>query len=473
MGLEREHPASLCADTRELKSGARFFVLGSFDFDRFGPQLRAANLHSLVCDQEIPLQLEVPMEIVGDARCQFLKECTDFYRKDFEAFEWTAVTGTKGKTSIAWTLYNTWQELGVKAAYIGTLGIEFPGFREKGLNTTPGLQQMLKLLPKMRAAGVKKVALEASSQGMMQHRFPVDLIKHRIFTDLSEEHLDAHGTMEAYLKEKNRLFKGYGFQSSEDATAHVLARSQYKEGVLKGFEGKVLEYGLEENRPDYNISHFETGLFQMKVRLKGQAEELALTVPGFGAFQLENLLAVVSVLSEQFQSLDSLSGFKFPSVPGRVELAGNFRDAAVFVDYAHSSQSLEFVLEAAREECLGELVVVFGCGGDRDPGKRARMGRAASRFCDRVFITNDNPRSEDPEAIAQEVQSGIVPRDGLEVQVVLDRRKAIKEAILKLKPRDCLLICGKGHEQTQIIGNTTSPFDDREVVCELIRELSS
>ena len=447
--------------------------MGNFDIGRFGPQLREADLHSLVCDYELSLEPSAPVDNVADTRLQFLIECCEFYREDFEAFEWTAVTGTKGKTSIAWTLYHAWRKLGVKAAYIGTLGIEFPGFSEKGLNTTPGLQQMLKLLPEMRAAGVEKVALEASSQGMMQHRFPVDFIKHRIFTDLSEEHLDAHGTMEAYLEEKSRLFKGYGFQSSEDATAHVLARSQYKEGVLKGFEGKVLEYGLEVSRPNYNLGQAESGLFQMEVQLNGQEEELALTVPGFGAFQLENLLAVISVLSEQFQSLNSLNGFKFPCVPGRVELAGSYREAPVFVDYAHSSQSLEFVLEAAREECKGELLVVFGCGGDRDPGKRARMGRAASRFCDRVFITNDNPRSEDPEAIARQIGYGIVPRDGMEVQVVLDRREAIKEAIMKLKPGACLMICGKGHEQTQTIGDRTLPFDDREVVRELIRELSS
>jgi len=379
-----------------------------------------------------------------------------------------AVTGTNGKTSVAGFLRQIWASVGYRCASAGTLGVEISGF---GPDETPGLRYGFNLttpdsvdlhrsLRELTDHDVQHLAIEASSHGLDQFRLDGLRIAAAAFTNLSRDHLDYHGTLEAYLQTKTRLFSellidgGVGVVNVDDPYCEPFRQACQARGV------RVLGYG--RGASDLRLGAIlprAHGLL-MDVDILGQSHQIDL--PLTGTFQAMNALAALGLAIGMGEdpglavgALSCLTG-----APGRVQLVGAHPNgAAVYVDYAHTPDALENVLRALRPHTKSRLHVVFGCGGDRDPGKRPEMGKAASSFADQVILTDDNPRSENPGLIRRHALQGCP--DALEIA---DRELAIAEAIGGLEAGDLLVVAGKGHETGQIIGDQVLPFDDVAVV---------
>jgi UDP-N-acetylmuramoyl-L-alanyl-D-glutamate--2,6-diaminopimelate ligase len=382
-----------------------------------------------------------------------------------------AVTGTNGKSSTVHFVRHIWSALGLKAASVGTLGIVSPGFtREAGL-TTPDPVQLHADLATLAREGVTHLAIEASSHGLDQHRLDGLRLSAAAFTNLTHEHLDYHPSMEAYFAAKARLFEallpadGTAVVNADSPRAEALAAIAARRGLrFWTYGGKGREFRLLRDAP--------TSAGQaLTIEVLGTRHEVEL--PLVGGFQASNALAalglVVATGGDPARAVAALA--TLVGAPGRLQLVARHESGApVYVDYAHKPEALETVLATLRPFARGRLVVVFGCGGDRDRGKRPVMGEIATRLADLALITDDNPRSEKPEAIRAEIRRGI-PADRTNWSEVAEgRRAAIAQGLAALRsPDDLLLIAGKGHETGQTIAGITHPFDDAEVARALTR----
>ena len=378
-----------------------------------------------------------------------------------------AVTGTNGKTSVAGFTRQIWTALGLQAGSLGTLGLEAPGVRRPGNLTTPDPVQLHALLAEVAAAGIDHLALEASSHGLDQHRLDGVRLVAAAFTNLSRDHFDYHGSFAEYLAAKRRLFsellppEGTAVLNADQPEYASLAE------VCRGRGIGVLDYGrrgerlgLRTQAPDAEGQEIQFSLDDRSYRVR-----LGLV----GAFQAANVLAalglVVACGADREAAVGTLPGLR--GVRGRLErIPGHPAGAQVFVDYAHTPDALEQALAALRPHAAGRLAVLFGCGGDRDPGKRAEMGRIAAARADRVIVTDDNPRSEQPAAIRRAILAGCPG-----AAEVGDRREAIRMAVAELRAGDVLLVAGKGHESGQIVGDRVLPFDDATEVRAALAEL--
>ncbi|MBX9946991.1 MAG: UDP-N-acetylmuramoyl-L-alanyl-D-glutamate--2,6-diaminopimelate ligase [Reyranella sp.] len=376
-----------------------------------------------------------------------------------------AVTGTNGKSSTVHFVRQIWQKLGLKAASVGTLGIVSPGLvREAGL-TTPDPVQLHEDLATLAREGVTHLAIEASSHGLDQHRLDGLRLSAAAFTNLTHEHLDYHASMNAYFAAKARLFDsllpagGTAVVNADSDRAEALAAICRRRGVrfwTYGVKGR--EFRLLRDDPT------ATGQ-RLAIEVLGTRHEIEL--PLVGGFQASNALAalglVVATGGEAARAVAALGGLS--GAPGRLQLVARHRSgAAVYVDYAHKPEALQTVLQTLRPFARGRLVVVFGCGGDRDRGKRPVMGEIATRLADRAIVTDDNPRSEEPAAIRAEILAGIPAGRTNWVEIRDGRQRAIEVGVAALASADdLLLIAGKGHETGQTIAGVTHPFDDAEV----------
>jgi len=371
-----------------------------------------------------------------------------------------AVTGTNGKTSVASFARQIWTGLGHSAASLGTLGLEAPGRRVAGSLTTPDPGDLHALLAELAAAGVDWLAMEASSHGLSQYRLDGVRVSSAAFTNLSRDHLDYHGSMGDYLSAKTRLFtdildvSGSAVLNADDATFGALRIVARDRGC------KVLSYGTEDT--DIRLVSLAPDAAGQVLSLDVMGTSHRLRLPLAGAFQAMNAMAALGLViaggdapQAAVAELETLQG-----VPGRLQLIGeNTAGGAVYVDYAHTPDALAHALDALRQHTRGRLAVVFGCGGDRDRGKRPEMGRIAGERADRVIVTDDNPRSEDAAAIRSEILQACTT-----AMEIGDRAEAIAKAIHGLGAGDVLVVAGKGHESGQIVGTDVLPFDDGEVV---------
>ncbi|TVP71801.1 MAG: UDP-N-acetylmuramoyl-L-alanyl-D-glutamate--2,6-diaminopimelate ligase [Rhodobacteraceae bacterium] len=369
-----------------------------------------------------------------------------------------AVTGTNGKTSVASFARQIWTQLGHEAANIGTTGIE-GAFSAPLAHTTPDPITLHRLLAEMAQAGVTHAAMEASSHGLEQRRLDGVGLTAAAFTNLSQDHLDYHLTMEAYLSAKAQLFERV---LPDDGVAVVNMDDPAGPDILSIAEARgqgTLTIGHAEES-DLRILNQRYDSAGQTLRFSYAGRIYQEHLPLIGGFQAENVLAAVGLalacgaeMPEIAMRLPRLEG-----VRGRMQLAGTRSNGApVFVDYAHTPAALEVTLKALRPHVMGRLIVVFGAGGDRDKGKRPLMGRAAAEHADIAYVTDDNPRSEDPAMIRTAILEGCP-----EANEVADRAEAILRAVDALAPGDALLIAGKGHETGQIVGDTVYPFDDVE-----------
>jgi UDP-N-acetylmuramoyl-L-alanyl-D-glutamate--2,6-diaminopimelate ligase len=369
-----------------------------------------------------------------------------------------AVTGTNGKTSVANFTRQIWNRLGHPAASLGTVGLIAPDRVGKGSLTTPDPVSLHRLLAELADDGVTHAAFEASSHGLDQHRLDGVDIAAAAFTNLTRDHLDYHGGMDAYWRAKRRLFAellrpaGVAVINADTPQAAELAALARQRGV------RVLTYGSAG--ADIRIAGAVPSAHGQELDLIVEGQPYQLHLPLAGAFQAANAACALGLavatgapVAAAVAALAHLEG-----VPGRLQqVAMTTNGAAVYVDYAHTPDALQNVLAALRPHVSGRLVVVFGCGGDRDPGKRPQMGRIAALGADRVIVTDDNPRSEDPTAIRAAILAGCP-----EARELGDRRQAIGLAVSELAAGDVLILAGKGHETGQIVKGRVLPFDDAE-----------
>ncbi|MGA8259560.1 MAG: UDP-N-acetylmuramoyl-L-alanyl-D-glutamate--2,6-diaminopimelate ligase [Arenicellales bacterium] len=379
-----------------------------------------------------------------------------FYGRPSAALHVIGVTGTNGKTSCVHFLAQCLEHLGARVRMIGTLGSGEVGHPDAGGGlTTPGPLDLQRLLREYADQGVTHVVMEVSSHALRQGRVSAVQFGAAVFTNLTRDHLDYHGDIDDYAQAKKSLFR-------YDSLRFIAANADDSVGrqILADAAVPAVSFG---DQGDVSASELQVGETGLSMRIAGLGRPLQISVDLVGRVNASNVLAVAAVLGRMDYEPAAVEAAlnRLSPVPGRMEL---FRSRGAgptaVVDYAHTPDALARALQSVREHCRGELWCVFGCGGDRDRGKRPEMGRIAEKWADRVVLSNDNPRSEQPARIVADILGGMSG----EPQIILDRRRAIAEVLVAARRDDWVLIAGKGHETTQTIGERVIPFDDREVV---------
>jgi UDP-N-acetylmuramoyl-L-alanyl-D-glutamate--2,6-diaminopimelate ligase len=453
----------LAVDSRVVRPGDLFFALAGHKTDgaRFIDAAIAAGAVAVAGDHPPQGALRVPFVVTPNPRRALALAAARFFPEQPETI--VAVTGTSGKTSVAAFTRQIWQKLGHASASIGTIGLVSPKRTIYGSLTTPDPIALHRELDEIARDGVTHLAFEASSHGLDQYRLDGVRISGGGFTNLSRDHMDYHPDVAHYLAAKMRLFRdlvlpgGAAVISADhDCSAQVIdvARKGGLRLVTVGTNGNGKGEGIR-------LADAVIDGFSQRLLLQHRGRTFSITLPLVGHFQIENALVsaglAIATGSEPgavFASLATLEGAK-----GRLERVGERNGAPIFVDYAHKPDALAKALQALRPYAKRKLVVVFGAGGDRDAGKRPLMGAIAAENADRVIVTDDNPRSERPEAIRAAIL--LAAKGASEIG---DRAGAIRAAIDGLAPGDALLIAGKGHESGQIIGDRVLPFSDHDAV---------
>jgi UDP-N-acetylmuramoyl-L-alanyl-D-glutamate--2,6-diaminopimelate ligase len=454
--------SGLAVDSRVVKPGDLFFALAGARTDgaRFIDAAIASGAVAVAGDH-LPQALSVSSVTTANPRRALALAAAKFSPNQPTTI--AAVTGTSGKTSVAAFTRQIWQRLGHSSASIGTIGLVSPKRTVYGSLTTPDPIALHRQLDEIARDGVTHLAFEASSHGLDQYRLDGVRVAAGGFTNLSRDHMDYHPDVAHYLNAKLRLFRdlvppgGAAVISADhDCSAQVIDAAR-KRGL------RLLTVGVHGDGRGEGISLVEAGIdgFAQKLMLEHRGRRISVRLPLVGGFQIENALvsaglaiATGSDADAVFASLEHLEGAR-----GRLERVGERNGAPIFVDYAHKPDALAKALQALRPYARRKLVVVFGAGGDRDAGKRPLMGAIASENADHVIVTDDNPRSEKPEAIRAAILDAAKG-----AREIGDRAHAIRAAIEELQPGDALLIAGKGHETGQLVGDKTLPFSDHEAV---------
>jgi len=460
----------LTADSRAVKPGYLFAALEGARGDgrAYIPDALAKGAVAILTDLRAPLPAPVAADgtaipVVADAnpRRRLALMAARFHGLQPRVV--AAVTGTSGKTSTVAFTRQVWATLGHQAASIGTLGIVAPGFERKGALTTPDPVALHADLAALAKAGVDHLAIEASSHGLEQCRLDGIDIMAAGFTNLSRDHLDYHPDMQSYLAAKLRLFSTV---MPAGRTAVLNADIPEYAALLEAANARrhrVISYGRAG--ADLRLDGLTPTPEGQILTLQAFGRRSELLLPVAGAFQAHNALCALGLAiacgADARRALAALSSLNL--VPGRIErVATHPSGAPIFVDYAHKPDALRVILETLRPLARGRLVIVVGCGGDRDRGKRPEMGAIAARLADRVIVTDDNPRGEDPAAIRRAMIAGVPAEHAAKLTEIGDRAAAIAAAIDGLAGGDVLVIAGKGHEQGQIVGDAVLPFNDAE-----------
>jgi UDP-N-acetylmuramoyl-L-alanyl-D-glutamate--2,6-diaminopimelate ligase len=452
----------LAYDARDAGPGSLYFCIpGSrADGHDFAPEAVANGAVALVVQR--PLELPVPQLVVEDARRAMPVAADEFFERPTEQLEVAGVTGTNGKTTTAFLLYAILAAAGRRPGLLGTIESRVGGERRPAIRTTPEAIDLQRTFREMLDAGDRSAAVEATSHGSELGRLDRVRFSALVFTNLTQDHLDFHGTLERYFDAKRRLF------TEARPPAAVNVGDEHGRRLAEELRGHndLLTFGLVDDaelRPQElelgpRGAHFRAGGIELETRLRGR-------------FNVENVLGAVAAARLLGIDDDAIAYgvSELRGVPGRFEAVDEGQPFAVLVDYAHTPDSLENVLRTARDLAQNRVICVFGCGGDRDRGKRPLMGRIATDLADLAIVTSDNPRSEEPEAIIAEILEGV----GSEVEVEADRREAIARAVATAGEGDVVVIAGKGHEQGQQFADRTIPFDDREVARDALRRLGA
>jgi len=465
-GEDREI-TGLSADSRRVRPGFLFAALqGSKQdgrsFVRQAIEAGAAAVLGPPDLQHDTLATSVPIITDTNPRRQLAHMAARFYSAQPGTI--AAVTGTNGKTSVAYFTQQLWNALKHPAAALGTLGLRGPGFSGGGSLTTPDPIELHRILASLKQQGIDHLAMEASSHGLTQYRLDGVRVRAAAFTNLTRDHLDYHGDMEQYRAAKRRLFTEL---LPERGIAVLNAESPEYEGlrgIAEDRSQKVITYGLRSGNVSCQSASPSASGWQLQLRVLGESH--AVTFPLPGEFQVANMLcALALVVGCGDKVADAVAQVsRMTGVPGRLELAATLDNgASILVDYAHTPDALSAVLTTVRPHVGGRLGVVFGCGGDRDRGKRPEMGRIAAERADFAIVTDDNPRSEKPADIRRAILEACP-----NAREIGDRREAIAAGIAELSRGDVLVLAGKGHEEGQIVGDEILPFNDVQVVRALV-----
>jgi UDP-N-acetylmuramoyl-L-alanyl-D-glutamate--2,6-diaminopimelate ligase len=467
----------LCLDSRQVKVGSLFFALRGEQVDghQFIPQALERGAAAIVMERETPLPEGIAGVVVDKGRQAMAQAAAVFFGDPTATMTVIGVTGTNGKTTTTYLLEAVLRAAGRRPAVLGTIHYRFGDTTLPSLHTTPESIDLLRIIAEFRSLGADALIMEVSSHALEQHRVDGVRFDVGIFTNLTPEHLDYHGDMERYFASKRRLFTellasngGRAVINVDDPYGARLAGEVV--GALSC--GRQADAAIRPLRLSLSMSGIEG-------KVVTPAGDLDLRSPLLGTFNTENLLGVIAAaIALQLSPSVIAEGLAHaPQVPGRLERVENDRGALILVDYAHTGDALEKALSTLRELQPRRIITVFGCGGDRDRRKRPVMGEIAARFSDLVVLTSDNPRTEVPEAILDEIRPGLlqvyagqwspeeaVATAGRGFVAMIDRRQAISFAVAQLQPGDLLLVAGKGHEDYQIIGRERFHFDDREEI---------
>ena len=458
----------LQADSRAIREGDAFVAVPGETVDgRRYIEDAVRNKARLVLAESPAPQVEVgiPVIEVPELRSRLGNLAAEFYGNPSQAMLTVGVTGTNGKSSSCHFIAEALQLAGTDCGVIGTLGFGRPGHLAEAGLTTPPVVDLQRRLSLLHEDGCQAVALEASSHGLAQERLAGCDIDIAVFTNITRDHLDYHGDFARYRQEKLRLFRWPGLKlgivNADDDSADAFASA-----VPAGAE--VLRTSLRRGGGDLYVTGIQQDARGLRFRMTTPWGQGVVNTALLGRFNISNLLTAAAVLGHRGVPVDRicelLSGLT--NVPGRMDVLREEGWATIVIDYAHTPDALEKALAAVKEHCRGEIWCVFGCGGDRDRGKRPMMGEVASRMASHVMITDDNPRGEKSRAIANDIVKGVVP--GADVEVIVDRARAIRQVVNNAAEKDVVLIAGKGHEDYQLVGDARLPFSDHAVVMNII-----
>ena len=461
-GLDQEtHVTGLSADSRKVKPGMVFAALPGTAMDGrdFIPQAIENGAVAILSVEGV--KASVPVIAVTKPRLLYAQTAAKLYPGQPEVL--VAMTGTNGKSSTVDFLRQIWAFAGFNSACFGTLGVTSSAGYKPMTHTTPDALALHQTLSGLQAEGVTHAAMEASSHGLKQYRMDGVTVSASGFSNLTQDHFDYHPSLQDYFTSKARLFidltpRGAPvvINTNDKFGAHLVE-------VCEGLGHDVLQVGWtgKDIHIDEVMPHASGQYLTLVVN--GARHKVDLPLPG--EFQALNAVAALGLAIktgvDEIKAIQALGHLK--GVAGRLELAGNKYGAPVYVDFAHTEDGLDKLLRSVRPHTAGEIIITFGCGGDRDPDKRAKMGRVAAKLADQVIVTDDNPRTEDAALIRKAVLAGCP-----NATEIGDRALAIAEGIRRLGPQDCLVIAGKGHEQGQIVGKEIVPFSDVSVAREYL-----
>ncbi len=451
-------------DSRAIQAGDIFLAMPGLTVDgrAYMQQALDAGASKIYyeqsgCEQFTLPDTEVLLIAVSDLQQQAGHIAAAFYDHPSQKINMIGVTGTNGKTSVTYFLAQCLEQ----AAILGTTGYGDIAALQASVFTTPMATDVQRILYELVDQGYQHVAMEVSSHALVQHRVEAVDFDIAVFTNLSRDHLDYHPSMEDYAEAKWQLFTvpsvRYAIFNIDDPVGAQFAQRR--------LQSSVLTYAIEKPA-DICVKQLQIVADGYRCKVLTPWGEAQIHIPLIGCFNILNALATIAVMGIRGIPLDEIaekiSMLKPP--PGRMQTIKKPDRPLVVIDYAHTPDALLQALQALREHCQGQLFCVFGCGGDRDTGKRELMGQVASNYADVIIITNDNPRTEDPQQIADMICQGANDK----ATILLDRRTAIEYAIAEAQPQDCVLIAGKGHEDYQIIGSETRPFSDNKIVSDFI-----
>jgi UDP-N-acetylmuramoyl-L-alanyl-D-glutamate--2,6-diaminopimelate ligase len=456
---------SIAYDSRRVQRNGLFVALRGEKSDghQFVEQAVEKGATVIVTGQEVQ-SARATCIVVDDTRSALADLAATFYERPARRLKLAGVTGTNGKTTTTFLLKHICEKAGLRCGLLGTVRYEIADRVLPAVRTTPESLDVQELLAQMVNAGCKAAAMEVSSHALAQDRVRGIEWDVAVFTNLTQDHLDFHGTMENYFEAKASLFMGLASQESKkNATAVINLDDRYGAQLVDRLDKKIpiVTYGVGA-QADFRASNYHAEFAGTSYQLDARGKSYLVRVPLIGRFNVANSMAALAAASSMGVSLRDaiLSLGRSPQVPGRLEAVPAKRQFQIFVDYAHTDDALLNVLKTLRELSPRRLIVVFGCGGDRDKQKRPLMARVADQNADYSIITSDNPRKEDPDAIIADAEKGFRSD---RYEKITDRTKAIERAIELAQPRDIVLIAGKGHEAYQEFADHTVPFDDIQV----------
>ena len=472
-------------DSRRMRAGSLFVAMrgGSADGSRYVDAALSSGAAAVITDSAEAYEAlhirGVASALAQHGRHALAEAATAFYDAPQQKLRVTAITGTNGKTTTAFLLEQLLVSAGRKVLLIGTVETRIAGERRESTHTTPEASDLIALLAEAVHAGCTEVVMEASSHALEQGRMwsvPVDVA---VLTNLTQDHLDYHGSMEAYARAKRRLFSAQG-TGSPPRVAVINEQAAQAGSFIDAYDGEefVVRYDSQATQgANHCAEHVVSHAMGTQFEFVTPTDRAAIDSPLIGGINVENLLAAMCAALARGLTLQSIAAAvpQLKAAPGRFEVVSGSREAgfSVVVDYAHTPDALENLCAIAREQVHatnGRVLTMFGCGGDRDRSKRPRMGLAAAAGSDFVVVTSDNPRSEDPQAIADEIVAGMMS-SGKPFVIELDRRRAIGLAIRDAAPGDIVLLAGKGHEKTQTFADRSVHFDDVEEAEHVLRDL--
>lgn len=465
-------------DSRRIRKGDVFVAVRGEQLDghHFIEDAIHAGASAVICERMIHSFPSITRVRVGNGPVALAGLSSNFHGTPSKNLKVIGITGTNGKTTTSYLLASILEAAGLSTGIIGTIAYRMGNRELPAPNTTPPADDLQELMAQMLCAGMKAIVMEVSSHSLAQHRVDGIMWDLAIFTNLTQDHLDYHKSMEAYFEAKKLLFQQ--LKDSPKKTSAILNLDDSRSEQLQKTVGKdvsIKTYSLHLSSADVRAESVEYSVSGCRFTLVYGESRIEIATPLCGAHNLSNCLAAAAAgLALGLDDAAIKKGIEsIKNVPGRLErldIPSEVGSFAVFIDYAHTDDALRHVLKTLRPVTQRHLIAVFGCGGNRDATKRPMMGRVACELSDFSILTSDNPRYEDPSVIVRQIADGFESSD--HYKIILDRREAIREALIMAKDGDVVLLAGKGHETYQEVCGTRSAFNDREVTRELLKNLS-